>query len=326
MAASSETLLWTLSAVFAALLGGTLVRIVALKGGSESIVHSRLGSLRTWWILAGLLAVAMVSGRIGIAMLLGTAGVLGLREFAGLVGWSNVGRPTSVLIFAFVPLYYIVAVAGQHEIVRLLTPVVFLVSVGGLRSWLGLIEGYIRTTAAVFWGLMLFVYGLSHAYLLLELPGTTKPPVGPCGWFLFLILLTETNDIMQAVIGRRLGQRRITPRVSPNKSLEGLLGGLSATIALAILTASTLTNWTHDRSPGQWILISAIAGALISLFGFLGDINMSGIKRDAGVKDGSTLLPGQGGMIDRIDSLTFTAPVFYYFVRLANSHLVSGQF
>ena len=295
-------------------------------GASESIVHSRLGSLRTWWILAGLVAVAVVSGRVGIAMLLGTAGVLGLREFAGLVGWSNVGRPTAVLIFAFVPLYYIVAVAGQHEIVRLLAPAVFLVSAGGLRSWLGLIEGYIRTTAAMFWGLMLFVYGLSHAYLLLELPGTPEPPVGPCGWFLFLILLTETNDIMQAIIGRCLGKRRITPRVSPNKSLEGLLGGLSVTIAMAILTASTLTNWTHDRSPGQWIMISATAGALISLFGFLGDINMSGIKRDAGVKDGSALLLGQGGMIDRIDSLTFTAPVFYYFVRLANLHIVSGQF
>ncbi len=316
MTAGSENLLLTLAVVFVALLGGTLVRIVALKGASESIARSRLGSLRTWWILAGLLAVAVLSGRIGIAVLLATAGILGLREFARLVGWSNVGRPTAVLIFGLVPVYYIFAVVGQHENVRLFAPCVFLVTVGGLRSWLGLIEGYIRTTGAVFWGLMLFVYGLSHAYLLSELPGTTAPPVGPCGWFLFLILLTETNDIMQAVIGRRIGKRRITPRVSPNKSLEGLLGGLSVTVALAILTASTLTNWTHDRTPGQWIFISATAGALISVFGFLGDINMSGIKRDAGVKDGSTLLPGQGGMIDRIDSLTFTAPMFYYFVRL----------
>ncbi|MCX7396682.1 MAG: phosphatidate cytidylyltransferase [Planctomycetales bacterium] len=315
MPENSAALLWTLSAVCAALLGGTLVRIVALRGAATSILESRLSSLRTWWILFGSGTIAVMSGRIGTAMLLATAGALALREFVGLVGWSNVGRPTAILVFAFVPLYYIVAIAGQHELVRQLAPAAFFVALGGLRSWLGLIEGYIRTTAAVFWGLMLFVYGLSHAYFLLELPSTVDPPVGHCGHFLFLILLTETNDIMQALVGRRFGKHKITPRISPNKSLEGLLGGMLITTLLAVLTASTLTIWSVGRSPGQSLMISALAGLLISLLGFLGDINMSGIKRDVGVKDGSTLLPGHGGMIDRIDSLTFTAPVFYYFVR-----------
>ena len=314
MSANSLALLWTLLAVFGALLGGTFVRIVALRGAAESVVETRLSSLRTWWILAITVAVAVIAGPIGTATLLGAAGVLALWEFIALVGWLNVGRPTVILIFGLVPLYYILAVTGQHDRVRQLTPVCFLVAVGGLRSWLGLVEGYIRTTAAVFWGLMLFVYGLSHAYLLTELPSNAVPPVGQCGWFLFLILLTETNDIMQAIIGRRLGKCKITPRVSPNKTLEGLLGGMGVTIAMAILTSSSLTTWTHGRLPGQWILISATAGLLISFFGFLGDINMSGIKRDVGAKDGSTLLPGQGGMIDRIDSLTFTAPMFYYYV------------
>ena len=311
-------LLWTLSAVFAALLGGTLVRIVALRGAAESVVQSRVSSLRTWWVLAGLLAFTVLSGRVGMATLMGVAGVLALREFLGLVGWANVGRPTAIVVFAFVPLYYGVALAGDYRIAAQLAPVVFLVTLGALRSWLGLIEGYIRTTAAVFWGLMLFLYGLSHACMLNELPAVADPPVGRCGWFLFLVLLTETNDIMQAVIGRRIGRRKITPLVSPNKSLEGLVGGMSVTTALAILTAPTLTTWTNGRSPVEWITISVMAGVLISLFGFLGDINMSGIKRDVGVKDGSTLLPGQGGMIDRIDSLTFTAPVFYYFSLYAS--------
>ena len=315
MLENSASLLWTLLAVFSTLLGGTLVRIVALRGAAASIVASQLSSLRTWWILFSLVAVAVVFGQVGIATLLGMAGVLGLREFMGLVGWPNVGKPTAILVFALVPLYYVLASAGQHELVRQMAPAVFLVALGGLRSWLGLIEGYIRTTAAMLWGLMLFVYGLSHAYLLSELPSTVGPPVSNYGYFLFLILLTETNDIMQAVIGRRFGKRKITPRVSPNKSLEGLLGGMVVTIVLAVLAASSLTTWTVGRSLAESLTISAMAGAVISLFGFLGDINMSGIKRDVGVKDGSKLLPGQGGMIDRIDSLTFTAPVFYYFVR-----------
>ncbi len=94
------------------------------------------------------------------------------------------------------------------------------------------------------------------------------------------------------------------------------MGGLLTTTFLAMITAPSLTCLTLNRSLVAAIGVSAVAGALISIFGFLGDINMSAIKRDAGVKDGSRLLPGQGGMIDRIDSLTFTAPVFYYFVRL----------
>mgnify|MGYP002682497133 CR=1 FL=1 len=101
---------------------------------------------------------------------------------------------------------------------------------------------------------------------------------------------------MQAIIGRRFGRTKITPRVSPNKSLEGLLGGMTVTVLLAVLTAPWLTGLTMDRSTMSGIGLSSIAGVLISLFGFLGDINMSGIKRDVGVKDGSQLLPGHGGI------------------------------
>ncbi len=87
---------------------------------------------------------------------------------------------------------------------------------------------------------------------------------------------------------------------------------------LAVLLAPYLTTLTVDRGKAAGWAISATAGLLISLFGFLGDINMSAIKREAGVKDGSSLLPGMGGMIDRIDSMTFTGPAFYYFVMLAS--------
>ena len=87
-------------------------------------------------------------------------------------------------------------------------------------------------------------------------------------------------------------------------------------MTLSVVAAPWLTTLTAERSPIAGIVISMLCGFMLSVVGFLGDINMSAIKRDVGVKDGSTLLPGQGGMIDRIDSLTFTAPVFYYYVRL----------
>ncbi len=165
---------------------------------------------------------------------------------------------------------------------------------------------------------MLLIYGISHALFLFEVDQDLEPLVGSSGWFLYLVLLTEMNDIMQAIVGRRLGKHKISPKVSPNKSLEGLLGGLTSVIALSILLAPLLTTIPVGKTPAHGIGLSIIAGVLISLFGFLGDINMSAMKRDAGVKDGSSLLPGMGGVIDRIDSLTLTAPAFYYFAVILN--------
>ena len=79
-----------------------------------------------------------------------------------------------------------------------------------------------------------------------------------------------------------------------------------------------LTTLTIDRPIWLGVLISGGVGVIISLAGFLGDVNISGLKREAGVKDSGTLFPGMGGMLDRIDSLTYSAPAFYYFVKLVN--------
>ncbi len=316
MFTADSSLLWIIAGAFAALCGGTLVRIVSLRGAAPDLAQSRLASLKTWWILACLLAAAVVCGNPGILVLLTVAAVLGLREFITLVGREHVGKPTTIAVFAFALVYYLLLFMGHSERVRQAAPVVFVIVLGGMRAWLGLIEEYLRSTATMIWGLMLFVYCLSHAYLVIETSPVSDPPVGNVGWFLFLVLLTETNDIMQAITGRRFGRTKITPRVSPNKSLEGLLGGMATTVVLAVVSAPWLTGLTSGRSFAAGLLVSVGAGVLISLFGFLGDINMAGMKRDVGVKDGSRLLPGQGGMIDRINSLTFTGPVFYYFVRL----------
>ena len=315
MSSVDLSLLWAIVCVFIALVGGTLVRMVALRGAPEDLLQSRLSSLKTWWVLAVLLTLAIVTGKVGVAVMLAVVAVASLKEFMRLVGQENIGTATTTVVFLLVPLYYLPALYGYHKLMIQASPIAFVVVLGGLRSWLGLSPGYIRTTASLVWGLLLFVVCLSYVLFLFDLPFPSEPEVGRVGWVLFLVLLTETNDIMQAVTGRRFGRTKITPRVSPNKSLEGLLGGMVTTMLLAVISAPWLTTLTEARSLLAGMLISLTSGLLISLFGFLGDINMSAIKRDAGVKDGSTLLPGQGGMIDRIDSLTFTAPVFYYFVR-----------
>ena len=312
----NSALIWALAAVFVALGIGTVVRIVALRGGPEEQVKLHMSSLKTWWVLASLLAIAIIWGKVGAGILLGTAGLFALREFAALIGHAVLGRSGLMILYGFLFAYYAVLLAGEGGLVLQIAPAFFLVVVGGWRAWQGVVDGYIRTTAAMIWGLLLFVYGLSHAYLLLDIPAVVEPQAGRLGWLVYLVFLTETNDIAQALTGRRFGRTRITPTVSPKKSLEGLLGGMMVTTLLAVVTAPWLTTFFIGRSSGAGVALSACAGLLLSVTGFLGDINMSGIKRDVGVKDGSRLLPGQGGMIDRVDSLTFTAPVFYYFIRM----------
>ena len=269
----------------------------------------------TWWALAVSLSIAAILGNLGVVLLLAIAGIQSLREYLQMIGWKSIGTPTAVLIFALVPFYYVLAIFGYDEILRSAAPVAFLLVLGGCRAWFGLIENFIRITAACIWGLMLFVYSLSHAYFLLTLPFLGEPWVGNIGWFLYLVLLTESNDIAQALVGRRFGKTRITPRISPNKSLEGLLGGIVASIMISVILAPWLTTMMQQRSWNAGGFLAILSGLLIAIFGFLGDINKSGIKRDVGVKDSGTMLPGQGGMMDRIDSLTFSAPAFYYFVQ-----------
>lgn len=307
--------MWSIVTLFAALLGGTLVRIVALRTASQDVRSSRLKSLRTWWILFLIIAVAVAGGEISICLLLAVAALLALREYLSLVGWHHISRLTVVLTFAVVPVYYLLLLMGQAAELRMIAPIALILGISGLRACLGQTKEYIRTTASITWGLLLFVYGISHAAMLLQQNTLHQPRVGAVGWFLFLLVLTECNDIMQAITGRKFGRHKITPRVSPNKTWQGLLGGIVACNVLAVLAAPWFTTLTLGRSLAGGVFVSMAAGTLISLGGFLGDINMSAVKRDAGVKDGSQLLPGQGGMIDRIDSLTFTAPLFYYFVR-----------
>jgi phosphatidate cytidylyltransferase len=185
-------------------------------------------------------------------------------------------------------------------------------------------RGYIRSSGSLLWGIMFLGYGVSHAALLMILPGTSSGPLGPAGWFLFLVILTEADDIFQAIVGRLFGaqkRHRISPVISPNKTWEGFFGGMLVIVILAPLIAPWLTTLGQQAGPFSlseslqpWVAPILVA-ILISIAGFFGDINMSAIKRDAGVKDSSNLLPGIGGVIDRVDSLTMTAPVFVYFMN-----------
>ena len=316
----NANLMWMIGATFAALTVGTGVRLVALRNSAAEVAKKRIGSLKVWWILALLWSVAAVFGQVGATILFACASAIGLREYLKLVGTDKqIGRVVIASLIAVGFVHYLLIAIGYSQIAKIFLPIVALLLFGAIREMTCNTENYIRTTAGLYWGAMLIIYAFSHALYLFEVDPAFSTSVGPAGWFLFLVLITEMNDIMQAIVGRKLGKHKITPGVSPNKSLEGLLGGIGSSVLLALLMAPYLTTLTRGWSSTGAIVVPILAGVLISVTGFLGDINMSAIKRDVGVKDGSDVLPGMGGVIDRIDSLIFTAPVFYYYVVFVNS-------
>jgi phosphatidate cytidylyltransferase len=136
--------------------------------------------------------------------------------------------------------------------------------------------------------------------------GATAALLGGPALVLYLVFLTQFNDVAQFLFGKSFGRHKVVPKVSPGKTWEGLLGGVATTVTLAVVLAPWLTPLRRAES--------VAAGVMIGLGGFLGDIVISALKRDLGIKDSGSLLPGHGGILDRIDSLTYTAPLFFHYV------------
>lgn len=321
--APEPALYWVLSALFGALMVGSLARFVGLRHSSEETRQKRLASLRTWWMLAIGISIAMLAGRPGISLLLGIASCVAWYEITHLYGPRNEDRVAIGAGYLLIATNYCLLLFGAASLYVAFLPVFAPVVLAILLLLKDYPTGYIRSGGGLLWGIMFLGYGVSHAAFLMLLPQTNSGPLGPAGWVLFLIILTETDDIFQALIGRLFGahkRHRIAPVVSPNKTWEGFIGGLLVIVVLAPLIAPWLTSLGQVEGALplplslQPVIVPVLAALLISCAGFFGDINMSAIKRDCGVKDSSKLLPGMGGVIDRVDSLSMTAPVFAYFV------------
>lgn len=125
---------------------------------------------------------------------------------------------------------------------------------------------------------------------------------------IFIVVVTELNDVFQYLMGKFFGKHKITPTISPNKTLEGFIGGVLLTVVLSTILGFYLLKTD--------IFVNTIIGVILGISGFSGDIFMSYLKRKANIKDTGTLLPGHGGLLDRMDSLIFNAPIFFWILSL----------
>ncbi len=293
---------YALIALFAALAAASvLVRLI--ERNSEAELRQRV---RSWWFMVAIFTIAMVIDRVISTVFLGLVAYLALKEYLSLIPTRRIDRFVLLWAYLAIPMQFYWAHTGYYGMFIVFIPVWMFLFFPVLMALIGETKGYLGAVGTLSWGLMMTVFGLSHTAMLLGLDLAMPKAAGGPGLLLFLVVATQFNDVAQFTCGKLTGRRPIVPTISPKKTWEGFLGGLAATTLLAAVMGPYLTvmDW-------RW---SAAAGAMIAAAGFCGDITISAMKRDLGVKDASHLIPGHGGILDRVDSLTYTAPLFFHYV------------
>lgn len=263
--------------------------------------------LRSWWIIVTVFATAMSVGRNGSLFFFAFVSFLALKEYLSLIPTRRADRRVLLWAYLAIPLQFLWIAQEWYGMFIIFIPVYAFLFLPIRMVMIGETADFLRAAGTLHWGLMTMVFSISHVAFLLILPEAKDTVAGGPGLVLFLVLLTESNDVAQYVWGKLFGRHKIVPKVSPNKTWEGFVGGFLTTAGLAVILAPWLTPLDAKHA--------IVSGLLIGWAGFIGDVVISALKRDIGVKDSGTLLPGHGGILDRIDSLTYTAPLFFHFMR-----------
>lgn len=262
--------------------------------------------IRSWWLMIGAVFVALAIGPGATIAFMGFVSYLALKEFFSIVPTRQVDRRAIFWAYATIPLQYYWVAIGWYGMFIVFIPVYVFLFIPARLLLTGETAGFIRAAGTLQWGVMLSVFSVSHLAYLMALPANPQAVAGNVGLVLYLLFLTQFNDVAQYVWGKSLGRHRIIPKISPNKTWAGFIGGVATTIALG----GALAGWLTPLSLQQGLL----AGLLIGVAGFFGDLAMSAVKRDLRIKDTGQAIPGHGGILDRLDSLTYTAPLFFHYL------------
>lgn len=260
---------------------------------------------KSWWVMAIVFICATLINTTISYFAIALLSFIAFRELYSVLGFRQTDRRAIFWAFLSIPIQYYLAYIGWYGAYIIFIPVVMFLFLPLRLVLKGDTAGITKSMSTLHWILMLTVFGISHMAYLLSLPEIEGFASGGRGLLLFLVFLTEINDVMQFTWGKIFGKHKIIPKVSPNKTWEGFIGGIISTTIIGYFL-----GFLTPLNVNQVVFVSF----MIAISGFFGDIVMSSIKRDIGVKDMATTIPGHGGILDRIDSLAYTAPVFFHIV------------
>ncbi|MFD2236540.1 phosphatidate cytidylyltransferase [Aureimonas populi] len=293
-----------------ATLTGRLLRGRARTPEARATVDNLNARIRAWWLMVAIFALAFTFGKTVTLVLFALTSFYCLREFISLTPTRPADhRALAFAFYVFLPLQYVLIGIDWQSLFSIAIPVYAFLLLPVLAVLKHETDDFLARTAKVQWALMLTVYCISHApaLLLLKIPGFEGRNVL---LLFFLVAIVQASDVLQYIFGKLWGRRKIAPVVSPNKTWEGFLGGGAA----ATLLGAGLF-WITPFTPLQ----AAGMALAIVLAGFCGGLVLSAVKRSMGAKDWGRMIEGHGGALDRMDSVTFAAPLFfhltnYYFV------------
>ena len=291
--------------VLASVLGFLLKRYSA-RGRPHPVIDNYNARVYGWWVMVVVMGLAFALGRTGLIVLFGFVSFSALREFITIT-YTRRGDHFALALsfFFFLPAQFYLVWLGWYDMYTILIPVYAFLALPIVAAFAGDTTRFLERTAKVQWGLMISVYFISHvpALLTLEIPGYQGRQVL---LIVFLVLVVQGSDVLQYVWGTLLGRQPIAPRLSAAKTREGFVGG--------VLSACVLGGALHWITPfGVWQ--AGAMALLVTLVGFLGGLVMSAVKRDRGIRDWGALIEGHGGMLDRVDTVCFAAPVFFHVTR-----------
>jgi phosphatidate cytidylyltransferase len=291
--------------ILSSLIGNILKSRRDTEAGRTTIDNLN-ARIRAWWKMCAIFAVSLMIGRTGSFFLFGLISFLAMREYMTLVPTRRGDHRTLFWsFFVIMPLQYFLLGIAWYGFFAIMIPVFAFIFIPTSIAIAGDTSNFLERVAKIQFGIMVCAYCLSHApaLLILQIPGFQGHDAR---LLLYLVVVDQMSDVLQYVWGKLLGKHKIAWRVSPNKTWEGFIGGVLSATALG-----TALWWATPFTPLQ----SAGMSFTICLLGFAGGLVMSAIKRDIGIKDFGVVIEGHGGILDRIDSLCFAAPIFFHLVR-----------
>ena len=267
----SDELIIVISLIIGLLVTASLILFLVKKISPKTNISELAARTRSWWIMAGMfIGAVFISYNISY-FFLAFLSFIAFRELYSVLGFREADRGALFWGILAIPIQYYLAYLAWYGAFIIFIPVVMFLVLPLRLVLKGDTHGITKSMALLQWILMLSVFGISHLAYLLSL----------------------------------LGRHKILPKVSPNKTWEGFLGGVISTTVIGYFL-----GFLTPLSAPNVILVSA----LLAIAGFSGDVVISAIKRDKGIKDMGNSIPGHGGVFDRIDSLSYTAPVFFHLV------------